>query len=527
MPINNTSPIDLSFSSEKGLKIEGIDLKVQRPDHSFYKANLALKSAKYEAEGGYLSLDGLDFTLSSTCLSQLSQIGKDLFPHLFADGVTAFLQDVECEGGLSGSLKMNLSPNDTKVRLLLQDGCYKLWGKKCQLKNVVMDFDASQISFRAEYAYNQRPLGIILEIDRNTMNRGRVVVRDLEDRTPDSQNPLLIYWEKDPYQGVVVKQALGKFAGLEFNLSKSKSNAPEGMIAMNGYIRLHNGAKLASILPDGSNSMIAKMDMRRGYELKGRFFFPKSDPASMSFRGLLSGKKLFAMGCELDSLSANVSLTPNRMTFSQFTLTDRAGTLSIPEATLTTDRNERWFANIPKIQVESFRPCLLRREKGSPNCRKLIVEEATLVNFKGYVSDSSTYTATGSLYFENLPRKSFLERTLLLLPAEIIGRIGLNTNVLEPGMGTIEFCLQQGRFYINKLKDVYSEGKRSRFYLANGERDSYVDYEGNLHINVRTKQYNLIFKLVEFGQFSARGTIDKPVYTFQKRADPKRQQNGR
>jgi hypothetical protein len=116
------------------------------------------------------------------------------------------------------------------------------------------------------------------------------------------------------------------------------------------------------------------------------------------------------------------------------------------------------------MQIKKFKPSLLRRPQKEATFKKLIIEDAELVNLRGYLAEPSSYGGSGKLYFENLPKKNFLERTLLLLPAEIIGRIGLNTNVLEPAMGTVLFSLKHGRAYIDKLQEVYSEGKRSRFY---------------------------------------------------------------
>lgn len=68
----------------------------------------------------------------------------------------------------------------------------------------------------------------------------------------------------------------------------------------------------------------------------------------------------------------------------------------------------------------------------------------------------------------------------------------------------------------NLLKDVYSKGKMSKFYLPNNSLPSYIDFDGNLHMQVRMKQYNLIFKLAELFTVTVQGTVKKPTYTLQK-----------
>lgn len=523
MPINNTGPIDFSFSSQEGLRIQGVDLKVQRPDQSYYHANLALKSAKYEVEGDNLSLEGLDFTLSATGLSQLAQIGRDLFPDLFDEGISSLLKDFQCEGGLSGSLQMQLSPKETKVRLRLKDGRYLLWGKPCDLNRVTMDFDSHQICFRAQHAINSHLFNIRLEVDRPSMRTGRIVIKDLKEAGPDSHQPLIIHWEGDVKEGIIVKKVEGKIAGLEFNLKWLKEHHVDSKVTLTGYLKLNDGAKLAQILSPENRGIIKRLGLQRGYKLKGKFVMSKTHFTDMNFQGMVTGTQCTMFDCDIDSLTAAIHFTPKSILLNNLVASDKAGTLSIAEMSLRNDLNNKWLFNIPKMQIKKFKPSLLRRSKKGTSFKKLVIEDAELINLRGYFGEPASYGGTGSLYFENLPKKNFLERTLLLLPAEIIGRIGLNANVLEPAMGTILFSLKHGRAYIDKLQDVYSEGKRSRFYLAKENKNAYVDFDGNLHINVRTKQYNLLFKLAELGELSVRGNMDKPAYAFQQQMPPPRQ----
>ena len=98
----------------------------------------------------------------------------------------------------------------------------------------------------------------------------------------------------------------------------------------------------------------------------------------------------------------------------------------------------------------------------------------------------------------------------------MILRLGLNPEVLNPVTGTIYFNLQGDRFYFTKFKDVYSEGRGSKFYLAQGVSPSWMDMNGNLSIQIGMKQYNLIFKIAELFTVSIQGTVKKPKYFLQK-----------
>jgi len=519
IPIKNTRPIDFAFSSQEGLRIEGVDLKIQRGDQSYYRAHLALKSAKYGVNGNNLRLEGLNFTVSDPCFAQLAQIGRDVFPDLFDDTLTAFLKDFQCEGGLSGSVQMQLSPENTQVRVHMKDGRYLLWGKACDLQKIQMDFNSKKISISANYAMNRRLLNLSVEMDRTASQHGRLIVRDPQDASPDRYSPLAMYWERDLRQGLVITKMEGKIAGLEVNFSKPKEYLGDAHHQFNGYVRLNDGRRLASLLPPEAAEFITKYALFKGYELRGRLALPKAQPSEFNFQGNLIGRKSSVLGCELESLGANIYITPKSLQINQLQVVDKALRLAMPLMTCGCDPNGKWVFSIPKLMFKKFRPSQLQRKNKETGWKKLLIDDGEINNLRGYLAHPASYTGTGRLYFENLPKKNFLERTLLLLPAEIIGRIGLNTNVLEPAMGTIHFSINHRRIYLNKLEDVYSEGKRSRFYLAKGS-NAFVDFDENLHVNVRTKQYNLLFKLAELGELSVRGTIDNPSYAFQKRMSP-------
>jgi len=113
---------------------------------------------------------------------------------------------------------------------------------------------------------------------------------------------------------------------------------------------------------------------------------------------------------------------------------------------------------------------------------------------------------------------------LFAIPGEIILRLGLDPNVLNPVTGTIYFNLQGDKFYMTKFKDVYSEGRGSKFYLAGGPNPSWMDFEGNLSMQVRMKQYNLIFKIAELFTVSVEGNIKKPRYNLQKQSKGSRRE---
>src|SRR5262249_55288770 len=135
----------------------------------------------------------------------------------------------------------------------------------------------------------------------------------------------------------------------------------------------------------------------------------------------------------------------------------------------------------------------------------------------GDIGDLTTWRGMGSINFRNPSRKNFYH-PIFAIPAEIILRLGLNPHVLNPVTGTIYFTLIGERFHLTKFKDVFSEGRGSKFHLANAEDPSWIDMKGNMDVKVRMKQYNLFFKFTELFTVSVQGDIKKPRYYLKKQA---------
>ena len=172
---------------------------------------------------------------------------------------------------------------------------------------------------------------------------------------------------------------------------------------------------------------------------------------------------------------------------------------------------------IPMITVSDFRPSLLQ-EAGSSAVKQgkpLVVRHLEIENLSGNMADANYLQGKGKLQFLNPPKKN-LQNTIFAIPAEILTLLGLDLTVLNPVSGTIFYDIKDGKVYLTKFKDIYSEGKLSKFHLTNSNVPSYVDFDGNLNIQIRMKQYNLFFKLAELFTVSVGGTLKKPSYSLQK-----------
>ena len=112
--------------------------------------------------------------------------------------------------------------------------------------------------------------------------------------------------------------------------------------------------------------------------------------------------------------------------------------------------------------------------------------------------------------------KSHKKQGLLEIPAHLISRLGLDLNLFIPTEGTLVLEMKDEKIYIEKLVDVFSNDRHCRFYLAKSAQASYVDFQGNLNVQIKMKQYVLL-KLTEPFIISVEGTLVKPHYSFKKK----------
>ncbi|MCB1136643.1 MAG: hypothetical protein KDK78_10270, partial [Chlamydiia bacterium] len=232
--------------------------------------------------------------------------------------------------------------------------------------------------------------------------------------------------------------------------------------------------------------------------------------------GVLGGKEFQLTDYRLRSLFAHVDYRDGALDLRNVRVSDVAGEFAADQIRLQRNQLDEWLLNVPLFTVSDFRPSLLRDASGNTQKpRPLMVSRLDLHDLKGRIADPSSFTATGSFSFVN-PSKANIQNTILMIPSDILARIGLDLDLLTPVVGSVYYDIHDSRVHFTQFKDVYSEGRVSRFFLAGPNQPSYLDFDGNLNVKVRMKQYNLIFKLAELFTISVRGDVGHPSYSLQK-----------
>ena len=319
--------------------------------------------------------------------------------------------------------------------------------------------------------------------------------KDVEERALYIECRLL-----DP-EGLSIQKFQGNLFGLDFQfLPKNKM---EEWVFL-GDVKIDVGSLKRVVGPD-VKQLIDELKFHKGYELKGELTLKKDDLAASSFEGYLKGRDFDFLGYMFKTLLANISIDQNGVSLKDLSISDEGVTVAIPELKIDVSGKGDLSMRIPEITIDELRPSLLKKKHVHQRLKPFCIKTMVFQDVTGNLADERSFTGRGHLKFHNTFKEG---HNLLDIPIEIISRLGLDIGLLVPIQGELDYVLKNGKLVFTKLKNSFSESKRSYFYLWN-KTESYIDFSGNMHIDIRMKQY-VLFKITELFILSIQGPLEKP-----------------
>ncbi len=345
--------------------------------------------------------------------------------------------------------------------------------------------------------FQEKPLILLLSMDSTCEKPTCIQLKE----SPKAEG-MKLYGRSSGKKGWQWQGARGKFAGLEVDLASSKTDAQH----LTGWVKI-DVRELSPYLPKEAKELITQLKLGKGYELTGDFAIPKE--GNPSFQGTFNGRNFECMGFVFGAMNAQAEISFERVILEQLSIVDPAGEMQMKQFRLEKRPSTGdWHIEAPLIQVQQLRPSLLRRGKETPReARPLLIKHFSLTDLRGELGMPSSFRAQGHLNFSNSFKK---ESSLFDVPIQFIKDLGLDLDMLVPVYGEIDLELKGARFYITSLKNAYSEARRAEFYLSE-EWPSFVDFKGNVHVDIKMKQ-NVALKLVEPFTLKVRGTLEKPKF---------------
>lgn len=388
-----------------------------------------------------------------------------------------------------------------KGKYLIQNQVYELYG--CNFA-----YDQKYLDISLSMPIWDKKFGIHARIQSDPCFHTQIIAFDEERKEEKEKDHLLMECRLKGPDGLSIQKIEGDLFGFSFHfLPLSKMQDDVNMIFLGGgKIDID---KMWPILNGKLKEFADELSLHKGYEIKGELTLVKDDFSRSSFQGFLSGRDFDLVGYQLKTLLSEIHIDKTGVHFQKLKISDDAVTVDIREIKITNSENGDCIMHAPEVHINDLRPSLLKKRYQSyQRLKPFCIKSMIFQDITGNLNDLTTITGKGSLFFINTFKQG---HNILDVPIEIISRLGLDMGLLVPIQGEMDYVLRNGRLIFTKLKNSYSENKRSFFYLWN-KTESYIDFAGDMHIDIRMKQY-VLFKITELFILSIQGSLEQPKFS--------------
>ncbi len=453
-----------------------------------------------------------DFSLPQWGRSHLVHLAQTFFPLKIVQEKIGWLEAVKHEEPLEGRISIEIESGEVKVSLNLKDGTYYLYDKPFELRNFSLLYAQEQINSWMYMCIQGGDYWCHFFSDSLSLNQGSITLSEhiLSSNHPQGVDSLFATWGRDRQNNWSLETLEGTLCGIEASLVADRQE--DSLLFMRGRVVIDSG-KGGSFLSEKIKEYIKKLKITGIYEVGGEWAFDQKSGEVKSFIGTAAAHHFGLYGIEVSDASCLLNYQLGQFIITDFVARDWAGRIFLNRASITQKGEGKWVS-IDQVKLEELRFSRLKSPWTGKNGNfpSLYVRLLQLDDVHGNLKNLKTFEGRGSLDFSNIPKRTFISQ-LLFLPTEITARIGLDLTALIPARGKIVYQIEKGRVLFTHFNEMYSSGKKSRFYLAEG-LPAYIDLEGNVNLNIKMKQYNLLMKLAEFFTISVRGSMWHPTYTF-------------
>lgn len=512
-PLTIASPFRIAFQEGGRIATENIQIELSPQKRSAYVDVQRLETQVGVGEG---SCARASFLIPCAKLEEIESALTHYFPDIVGEKSTHSSLISNSEGLLKGNLLWSSEEKEI-LQIDLADGLYSFKDQEIDLKNIHLEIHESELQLQTNVQCRRAPLEVKAKLAWPSCDKGELQIYSKNDK------PLIVTLARGTDTELVIESVTGELCGCQCALSRQSNS--EGWRVWKGQLSIDS--EIARVLlPLAVVKKIEQLKLSGRVNFDGDVYVKEERGQSLAeafaFQGVLSSDHPILFGIEVESLQAGVHYVPGQIDLSEIAIEDPAGSLRCPQCAIARGEGEKWSFVVPQLSVKNLKPHLLKEtdpDVETPSrFRSLIIKRLSLRDWRGDLLHKETWEGTGSLTFLNAQKKN-LFTPLFAIPGEIILRLGLDPHVLNPVTGTVDFEMRDSRFYLTKFKDMYSEGKGSKFYLAQSgspSDPSWMDFDGNLSVNIRMKHYNLIFKIAELFTVQATGHITKPHYNLQK-----------
>lgn len=511
MTFEDASNFSVNISSDQNITVNHFKSGIKERPQESVRANFEIDNLDYKLSSHELFCDVFKFHIPSQQIVWTMQQLQKAFPDYIKPGMLDVISKVKSGQSLLGSVTFKAASKHLSGQISLPPSQYNLLGYELPLQNVTIEFNPFEVCAKTSYLFEGMPLWFSTKIQSSEHTSGTILFSFQEPQTYVSNDAISLAWKLDSANQLSIYKISGSSSGVKTNLDVLTNESQETSLI--GELEFDfSSNKISQIWGvDGKFSMSGKW-----------LLLPKGDLSNrIHFAGKMVGSECMVQEYQCESLSLDVEGVLNRLSLKNVKVSDPAGILVAKSILLTNDAKNRWRLAIPELQMTDFYPSLLRRKNKEQvfSDSSFAIRKLELENLSGNLFEPSSFTAKGEALCVNPPRDDKLN-DIWKIPTDALENVGANLAVLTPVTGTVEFQLEDSKVYLMKLKDVYSAGRLSKFYLPKkAVESSYIDFKGNLFMQFRIKQTSLLYKFAELFTVTVKGTVWNPSYSILKQND--------
>lgn len=519
---SGSAVLNVGLTQEKAWEAEGeadLQLKIASPVSMTVKSDskIPISLNGTELKLGNFSLLLGDGTLSAPSSASFEEISYDfkskegvvpnasmnLSPQLIERiakkySLPSFLSSLKKEP-LQMNFVCDFSQDHIALKSNLKDGKYWFGNKEWDFSQICLLYDSSIFTLTAKTRVALADLFLFCKMDFTSTPLGMIKLQE----NPKKEGLKILFLPSK--EEISWESCQGSLYGLDVQLRKEASKKVKNTDVLVGNIKI-DGKEIIALVPEELQERVKKWKVGSGYELEGSLNLKKEGPELLQFIGQLKGKDFSLFGYEFKALLSDAEITPSSITLKNLSCDDEAGHLQIKQIKLTKDIDQ-WTLDIPLVQAKDLRPSVMHKiDAENRPVKPLTIKNCTISGIKGVLGDLKTITGKGSLNFTNAYKKEY---SLLDLPFEMLKDLGLDFNMLTPVIGEANFVISLEKCVLTDLQ-AFSESRRSQFFLHESEK-SYLDFDGNLHLDLKLKQ-DVTLKIAEPFTLNVRGKLEKPKY---------------
>jgi len=498
MDFMTNAPLTLSYSTKLGVLAKGFDLMMNNSKLGLEGFHFDIGKIIFSKENENWRFKNSKFLMPVNFYSILEKkLSKDFQPLLgFLKKSVMLDQDTE--------ILADVSFDKDSILLEVKESEFPINGASQKLKNLLFAYLPDGCEWECKFSYQDEDYWTKGNVDFRDTPKGTLIFED--EFLDEKVMPLTIQWkwEKD---NLHIKDMQGEFCGIDASLHED-----ETPLTLSGTMKVDLN-RTANLLPENIQQKIARFGLGDGYELRGKTYL---DPANKNFgfQGIFSGKSFEMLGYEFKTLMSKLDFDKTHFHMKELKISDTSGILKIDQILCDNEEGE-WLLSIPSIRLKEFRPSLMKEVGKEPaEIEPLVVRNLDINNLSGNLHDSDSFTGKGNLNFINSFKR---EHTVFDIPADFLGRIfGLDLELLIPVIGEIDFEIEEGKAVLTDLKESFSQNRRSKFFLFEKNEAPYMDFDGNLNVNIKMKQF-VLFKITEHFIIKINGSLMNPTFSLKRK----------